>query len=250
LEKVQDCSMSFLEGICSCKSPQLAVLIDPGKSGPEHWKILLQQSVLPHFFMVGGSTGGQKETEFCTSFLKDNQSKPVVLFPGNETQITSHADAIFLLSLLSGRNPDLLIGKHIRAAEQLDALGIEIIPTAYLLVENGGSSSVQQVSQTTPIGRNDNKLALQTALAGQQLGMKLIYLEAGSGAPLPVPVPMIQNVKLRLRVPLIVGGGISSGKQCSEALAAGADIVVVGNALEKNPELLPALVNTVSRHEN
>lgn len=228
--------------------PRLVVLVDPGKTGLRQLHHLIHLS-LQHpvdYFFVGGSLANIDQFDQCVSSLKELQPAPVIIFPGNELQIHPAADALLLLSLISGRNPELLIGKHVHAAHTLLRSGLEIIPTGYLLVESGRLTSVAYMSHTLPIPRDKSDIAVATALAGQLLGLKLIYLEAGSGAEQPVPAEMIRAVKSRLSIPLIVGGGIDSESRLQAALEAGADLVVIGNALESQPELLAGFSALVS----
>lgn len=230
--------------------PMLAVLIDPGKLKQSDLYQLLEiaSRCAIDFFFVGGSTSRPESFTRTVTYLKDAQAKPVILFPGNELHISPDADALLLLSLLSGRNPELLIGKHVAAAPALIRSGLEIIPTGYLLVESGKLTSVAYMSHTMPLPREKNEIAVATALAGQLLGMQLIYLEAGSGAELPVPVEMIRAVKSQLSIPLIVGGGITTEQKFKNALEAGADLIVVGNVLEKHPEMLRVFSDCVLEH--
>jgi phosphoglycerol geranylgeranyltransferase len=230
--------------------PMLAVLIDPGKTDRAGMEALLQKasSCAVDFFFVGGSTSRPAEFAETVHLLKALQNVPVILFPGNELHISSEADGLLLLSLISGRNPELLIGKHVAAANALVRSGLEIIPTGYLLVESGRLTSVAYMSHTLPVPRDKSDIAVATALAGQLLGMQLIYLEAGSGAEWPVPAEMIKAVRARLDVPLIVGGGITTVEHFKTALTAGADLVVVGNALEKNPAFLSDLSDCLLEH--
>ena len=165
----------------------------------------------------------------------------MILFPGNNYQLCEEADALLLLSLISGRNPEYLIGQHVVAAPLIKESGIEAIPTGYLLIDGGKISTTSYITQTVPIPADKPDVAVATALAGEQLGLKLIYLEAGSGAANPVSAEMISAVKKNVSLPLIVGGGIRSGAQAEAACQAGADIIVVGNILEKAPELLMEL---------
>lgn len=218
----------------------MAVLIDPDKTRTPDWdKIILLSSLnRVDFFFVGGSVLAESKLAACIKYLKANTRIPVIIFPGNETHIHPDADAILLLSLISGRNSDLLIGKHVKAAFDLVDSAIEVIPTGYILIDGGKETAVSMVSQTTPIPADDWKEILSTAIAGQLLGLKLIYLEAGSGASRPVHKDIINQVKNYLKIPLIIGGGIDTEKKFSEAIEAGADIVVVGNIVEKNPLLI------------
>ncbi len=230
--------------------PMLAVLIDPGKMKRDALQELLRIAAqcAVDFFFVGGSTSRPDAFASTVSFLKEVQPKPVILFPGNELQISAEADALLLLSLISGRNPELLIGKHVAAAPALVRSGLEIIPTGYLLVESGKLTSVAYMSHTLPLPRDKNEIAVATALAGQLLGLQLMYLEAGSGAELPVPVEMIRAVRAALNVPLIVGGGITSKEKFKNALQAGADLLGVGNALEQHPSLLLEFSDCLLEH--
>lgn len=237
--------LTFIQQSKTIGRPLLAVLIDPGKVTSHRLNQLLgiAMETPPDLIFVGGSTSHASQVPPCVDTIKQSGLKcPVVLFPGHEAQFYSDADALLLLSLISGRNADLLIGKHVLAAQELHASGIEVIPTGYMLVESGKLTSVAYMSQTQPLPRENASLALSTALAGQMLGMKLIYLEAGSGAKWPVPPEMIHAVKSELQVPLIVGGGIDSPEKLGMAIYAGADLVVVGNALETDPGLLTQLM--------
>lgn len=233
--------LTFIEDACRQGRALLAVLVDPGKLSLNKLRHLLTvaESSPPDLFLVGGSTSEAVDVKSCVAEIRSMRPGiPVVIFPGNETQIDDQADALLLLSLISGRNPDLLIGKHVEAARKLKRSGLEIIPTGYILIESGKVTSVAYMSQTQPIPRDKSDIAAKTALSAELLGMKLVYLEAGSGAKWPVPPEMIHAVKLELDIPLIVGGGIDSMEKLSLALDAGANLVVVGNALEKDPELL------------
>lgn len=220
----------------------LAVLIDPDKQRVEalpEFVDLIHASVSTHIF-IGGSTVAPERTEQLVSVLKGLTSLPLVLFPGDVSQLTETADALLYLSLISGDNPEYLIGKHIKSAPQLRRSSLEIIPTGYVLIESGKESAVQRVTHTEPLKRNKERIA-DTAKAGELLGMQLIYLEAGSGALLPVPSEVIRFVKNDLKIPLIVGGGIRSKKQLDAAYEAGADLVVIGTAFEKDLSFFNAL---------
>jgi putative glycerol-1-phosphate prenyltransferase len=215
---------------------QLAVLIDPDKMVLEDVSIFmlkLNQSIATHVF-VGGSTVDDEATETLVIEIKKHTKLPVVLFPGDVSQITNEADALLFLSLISGTNPDYLIGKHITAVSKLRNSALEVIPTGYILIENGKQTSVEKVTKTKPLPRQNRQQIIDTAKAGELLGMQLIYLEAGSGALHPVPLELIQSIKQELSVPLIVGGGIRSKKQLEEAYNSGADLVVIGTAFEEN----------------
>ena len=173
--------------------------------------------------------------------IKKHSNLPVVLFPGDVSQVTDKADALLFLSLISGRNPDYLIGKHIEAVSKLKNTKLEIIPTGYVLIENGKETSVQRVTQTKPLKRNQLQFIVDTAKAGELLGMKIIYLEAGSGATHPITPEIISNVKKELGIPLIVGGGIRTKQQLQAAYNCGADLVVIGTAFEENDQFFKDL---------
>lgn len=221
------------------KCKQVALLVDPDK----HEEGLLQKTLQVanrfgiDFILIGGSLVSSP-VEPVIDLIKRNSSIPVLLFPGSLLQLSDHADGILLLSLVSGRNPDFLIGNHIIAAPLLRKSKLEIISTAYILVESGITTSVEYMSYTKPIPADKPDIVIATALASEMLGYKLIYLEAGSGAKSRVPDAVIKGVKQQVTVPLIVGGGIRSKEDAEDIYAAGADILVVGNAIEKNPELL------------
>jgi phosphoglycerol geranylgeranyltransferase len=221
------------------KQKQVALLVDPDKyeedSLAQTLKVANQHRI--DFILIGGSLISNP-IDPVIDLIKGNSSIPVVLFPGSLLQISDHADGILLLSLVSGRNPDFLIGNHIIAAPLLRKSNLEIISTAYILVESGVSTSVEYMSNTKPIPSDKPDIAIATALAAEMLGYKLIYLEAGSGAGSPVPETLIRGVKQQVTVPVIVGGGIRSKKDARAIYKAGADIIVIGNAIEKNPELL------------
>lgn len=216
--------------------PLLAVLIDPDKMKPEGLSGFLKKlntSVATHIF-VGGSTVDDEATEALVIEIKKHTSLPVILFPGDVTQITNKADALLFLSLISGTNPDYLISKHISAVSKLKNSDLEVIPTGYILIENGKQTSVEKVTKTKPLPRQNIQQIIDTAKAGELLGMKLIYLEAGSGALHPVPTEVIKSVSQELSIPLIVGGGIRTIKQLEDAYNSGANLVVIGTAFEEN----------------
>lgn len=218
----------------------LSVLIDPDKVNELHLDKICHNcnEAGVDFFFVGGSLLTNGDLASTVLGIKNRSTIPVVLFPGNHQQVDEHADAILLLSLISGRNPDLLIGQHVLAAQRLKSAEIEIMPTGYLLIDGGNMTTVQYVSGTAPIPVNRPEIAATTALAGEQLGMKLIFAEAGSGAKYPVSPEMIRAIRREINIPLIVGGGIRTPEKAEEAYKAGADIVVVGNQFETNPELI------------
>lgn len=223
---------------------KLAVLVDPDKipeSGAEH---LLKSKYLDNldYIFVGGSLLFNY-LEDTISHIKSNTSTPVIIFPGNAFQISSLADAFILLNLISGRNPDLLIGHHVMAAPKLHKLNIPVVSTGYMLFACGKITSVQYMSNTTPIPADKPDLAVATAMAGEMIGMKQLYLEAGSGADYPVPPGIVEAVSKTVNIPVIVGGGIRNRQQAIDAWQAGASLVVVGNATEKNPALIESLIS-------
>lgn len=214
----------------------LAVLIDPDKMkliNVSEFVSKVNQSIATHIF-VGGSIVEERKTEILISEIKKHTNLPVVIFPGDSTQISGNADALLFLSLISGRNPDYLIEKQIEAVSILRNIDIEVIATGYLLIENGKETSVQKVSKTKPLKNTNIQSIIDTSKAGEFLGMKLIYLEAGSGALNPVNKEIISRVKDDLGIPLIVGGGIKNKRQLRETYQSGADMVVIGTAFEKD----------------
>lgn len=218
---------------------QLAVLIDPGKTSQE-WllqTIINANTCKADCFFVGGSLINQLVDD-TIMFIKKHSSIPIVLFPGSLLQLSDKADAVLLLSLISGRNPDLLIGNHVLAAPYLRQSGIEVISTGYILIGSDRVSSVEYMSNTTPIPADKDEIVVATAMAGEMLGLKMLYLEAGSGANTKLKAELIQKVKNAISIPLIVGGGIRTKKDLNEAYLAGADMVVVGTAAEQNPDIL------------
>jgi phosphoglycerol geranylgeranyltransferase len=214
----------------------LAILIDPDKVSIESTSELTQkinQSPATHIFVGGSSFDGTHLDELIIE-LKSKIKLPILLFPGNPSQISKEADGILFLTLLSGRNPDFLIEHQINAVPILNKTNLEVISTGYILIESGNETAVERVSKTKPLDRNNHQYALQTAQAGEFIGNKLIYLEAGSGAALSVPQEMITLVSQNIKIPLIVGGGIRSKQEIENTFSSGADIVVIGTAFENN----------------
>ncbi len=236
----------------SAHRPLFAILIDPGKLSITAIRdlIILAEDCIVDFIFVGGSSCSLPVFNEMISFLKEEQNRPVIIFPGSEFQVSENADALLLLSLISGRNPDLLIGKHVEAAKRLFESGLEVIPTGYILIESGKPTTVEQVSETKSLPRTNPELTLSTALAGQLLGMQLIYLEAGSGAENHVPVETIELLSSKLNIPIIVGGGITDAEKLQHVIDAGADLVVVGNALEKDPQLLKQFSQVIQQYQS
>jgi phosphoglycerol geranylgeranyltransferase len=224
----------------------IAVLLDPDKlkdSARLDRMMELIQHAEVDFVFVGGSLMVEDNFETCLKQIKANSPVPVVLFPGSPAQVSPHADAILFLSLISGRNPELLIGHHVAAAPVLQKLQLEIIPTGYMLVDCGKPTTASYISQTLPIPWNKPEIAAVTALAGQMLGLQCMYLDGGSGAEKPVSEKMIRAVRESIKTPLIVGGGIRTEQEAMNAYNAGADLLVVGTAFEEEPELLFSLSN-------
>jgi len=219
---------------------QFAVLIDPDKysSGDVKKLALMASKTGVSFFFVGGSLLTNDILGETIKILKENSDIPVIIFPGDTMQINDNADGILLLSLISGRNPELLIGKHVIAAPYLKKSNLEILPTGYMLIDSGRTTTALYMSNSLPIPADKDEIAVSTAMAGEMLGLKLIYMDGGSGAMNPVPVSMISKVKANISVPLIVGGGIKTPEAAAERFNAGADIIVVGNAIEDSHSVL------------
>ncbi|WP_299764304.1 geranylgeranylglyceryl/heptaprenylglyceryl phosphate synthase [uncultured Dokdonia sp.] len=219
------------------KKQLLAILIDPDKFVAEYAfaKAYLEKvpSQTTHF-LVGGSTDASQNIEAVVRIIKKLTTVPVILFPGDYTQITSEADGILFLSLLSGRNPEYLIGQQVKGASHIQKSHLEVIPTGYILIDGGKETAVQRVSGTLPISQKEIDTIVHTALAGQYLGKKCIYLEAGSGAQYPVSTTIIKAVREAIDIPLLVGGGIRSQKAMQDAYDAGATMVVIGTAFEED----------------
>jgi phosphoglycerol geranylgeranyltransferase len=209
------------------------VLLDPDDFSPARGAVIAEKAMEAgaHALLVGGSLMHTNHFGQFVDRIKKKVSIPVILFPGDSTQLSPHADAILFLSLISGRNPVNLIGEHVKAAPLIKECGIEPIPTAYMLIESGAVTSVEFMSNTRPLPRNKPMIAAAHALAAQYMGMDMVYLEAGSGAPETVPDAMIQLVRSYVDIPIIVGGGIRDAQTALAKLDAGADIIVTGNLL-------------------
>ncbi len=238
--------MSVYQRVFQTKNRSFAVLIDPDKTDPLQAESTLNTinsiNEISAIF-VGGSLVTDGSTQQLIQYIRKNTSKPVVLFPGNVNQVCE-ADAILFLSLISGRNPEYLIGQHISGAPLIKKLGLEAIPTGYILV--GQPSSTTYVSNTTPIPNNKPDLAVATALAGEMLGHSLVYMDAGSGASNPISEEMIYKVSQGVQIPLIIGGGIRTYEDAKKALIAGAHCIVVGNAAESDSSILYEIASAVS----
>jgi phosphoglycerol geranylgeranyltransferase len=218
------------------KKKLLAILIDPEKIDLEQLIVLIEkinQSPATHIF-IGGSLVENNIIDQLIIEIKQKSKLPIVLFPGNPSQISGHADAILFLTLISGRNPDYLIDYQVKAVSILEKTTLEIISTGYILIESGSITAVEKVSKTKPLSLNNPDLIVQTAQAGAWIGNKLIYLESGSGAKNKVPTEIIGLVSKKIQIPLIVGGGIKNLKEINDAYLAGADLVVIGTAFEND----------------
>lgn len=240
--------MSVYETILSKgKGKQFAVLVDPDKFNQAGLEsvITTANDCQVDLIFVGGSLLTFDHLNETLESIKENTTIPVVLFPGSLMQINEKADAVLLLSLISGRNADLLIGKHVIAAPYLKSSKLEILPTGYMLIESGPLTTAQYISNTIPIPRQKDDIAVCTAIAGEMLGLKLIYMDAGSGAEIPISGSMIRQVKENISVPLIIGGGIRTAEQAIVSCKAGADIIVVGNAIEKDHSCIKEIADAV-----
>jgi phosphoglycerol geranylgeranyltransferase len=217
-----------------------AVLIDPDKVDHAALDELMSLSAAAKvdYFLVGGSLVISNHLDEVVQHIKKNCSIPVILFPGSPSQISRHADALLYLSLISGRNPELLIGQHVVSAPAVKLSGLEIMPTGYMVVDGGAPTTVSYISNASPIPHDKNEIAMCTAMAGEMLGMKLIYMDSGSGARRPITEAMIESVAKNISVPLIIGGGIVEPEKAYRNCKSGADVIIVGNAIEKDPSLI------------
>ena len=239
--------MNIYNRLSDTSKKKFVVLIDPDKPSDNEIIDIVEKSkkVGVDFFFVGGSLLTTDSLDNCIKLIKGHCDIPVLIFPGNSLQISKWCDGFLLLSLISGRNSEMLIGRHVIAAPYLKLYGNEIIPTGYMLIDGGKPTSVSYMSNTTPIPHDKDDIAMCTALAGEMLGLKLIYMDAGSGATDPISAEMICKVKYTIEVPLIVGGGINTPEKAAIAAKAGADIIVVGNALEKSIDRLQEFADAV-----
>lgn len=224
-----------------------AVLIDPDKVDDRKMQQLIELSVAAKvdYFLVGGSLIISNYLDECVQFIKRNCSIPVVIFPGSSTQVSKYADALLYLSLISGRNPELLIGQHVVSAPAIKQSGLEIMSTGYIVIDGGAPTTVSYISNATPVPADKDEIAMCTAMAGEMLGMKLIYMDSGSGAKRPITESMIQKVAGCIEVPLIIGGGITDPEKAYLNCKAGANVIVVGNAIEKDASLIMEMAAAV-----
>lgn len=229
-----------------------AVLIDPDKVTVEKIDelIALATEARVDYFLVGGSLVVTNRLDEVVQQIKNNCDIPVILFPGSPSQITSYADALLYLSLISGRNAELLIGQHVISAPFVKQSRLEIISTGYMVIDGGAPTTVSYISNAAPIPADKNEIAMCTAMAGEMLGMKLIYMDAGSGAKRPITESMIEKVAQVIEVPLVIGGGITEPEKAYLNCKAGADVIVIGNAIEKDASLIKemsAAIHSVAR---
>lgn len=223
------------------------VLIDPDKVDASAIDKLVSLSVEAgvDYFFVGGSLVISNHLDYCIQLIKASCSIPVILFPGAPSQVSKYADALLYLSLISGRNPELLIGQHVISAPFVRQSGLEIIPTGYMVIDGGAPTTVSYISNASPIPSDKNEIAMCTAMAGEMLGMKVIFMDSGSGAKRPVNETMIEKVALHIEAPIIVGGGITDPEKAYRNCKAGADIIVVGNAIEKDASLIKEMSDAI-----
>ncbi len=226
---------------------KFVVLIDPDKVLLGNMDKVLENAVNAgvDYFFIGGSLIVNNQLDQCLLSIREKCHIPMILFPGSSLQLSWKADAILFLSLISGRNPDLLIGNHVIAAPYLKLSPLEVIPTGYMLIEGGAETSVLYMSNTRPIPTYKDDIAVCTAMAGEMLGLRLMYMDAGSGATQPIKKDIIESVSGAVSVPLIIGGGIRTPEKAAENVKAGADVIVVGNAIEKEPNLIIEMAQAV-----
>lgn len=224
-----------------------AVLIDPDKVNDSSMETLVERCVDAQvdYLLVGGSLVISNYLDDCVQLIKRNCDIPVILFPGSPSQVSRYADALLYLSLISGRNADLLIGQHVVSAPVVRQSGLEVMPTGYMVIDGGAPTTVSYISNATPIPADKNEIAMCTAMAGEMLGMKLIYMDAGSGARRAISEEMIAKVAGCITAPLIIGGGITEPEKAYLNCRAGADVIVVGNAIEKDPMLIKEMAAAV-----
>ena len=226
-----------------------AVLIDPDKVNDSNMEQLIELATdaKVDYFFVGGSLVISDYLDECIQLIKSRCDIPVILFPGSPSQVSKYADSLLYLSLISGRNPELLIGQHVVSAPVVKKSGLEIMPTGYMVIDGGAPTTVSYISNASPLPSDKNEIAMCTAMAGEMLGMKLIYMDAGSGAKKAINENMIAKVAAVIDVPLIIGGGITTPEKAYLNCKAGADVIVVGNAIEKDASLIKEIAAAVHR---
>lgn len=233
-------SSRHIQRLFASKKGQIAILVDPEKSNDEKKLLqLIEKSEFAgvNYFFVGGSTVTHEDFIHVVRFVKEHTSIPVIIFPGASHQICQDADALLYLSLISGRNPDYLIGHHVQSAHEVFDMNIEVIPTAYILIDGGNKSSVAYVSQTTPIPNDQLSIIVNTAKAGILQGKQLLYLDAGSGAKQTIRPETIRALN-KLNKPIIVGGGVKNKEKIQDFASAGANVIVIGNKIEADIDFL------------
>jgi len=226
---------------------KFVVLIDPDKVRLDNMQKVLEMTVEAKvdYFFIGGSLIVNNMLDHCLESIREQCHIPMILFPGNSFQLSYRADAILFLSLISGRNAELLIGNHVIAAPYLKLSPLEVLSTGYMLVDGGKPTTVSYMSNTNPIPATKDDIAVCTAMAGEMLGLKLMYMDAGSGAKNPISESMIESVSGAISCPLIIGGGIRTPEKALANVKAGADVIVVGNAIEKDPNLVLEIAEAV-----
>jgi phosphoglycerol geranylgeranyltransferase len=232
--------LAQLRSLKSQNKSGFAVLADPDKIAPADMQYLgrLCNDARVDYLLMGGSLLMAHQMELCIQRFKSESDIPVILFPGSPAQVTPYADGLLYLSLLSGRNAELLIGQHVTSAPAVKASGLEVISTGYILIDGGVQTTVSYISNAMPIPADKPEIALCTAWAGEMQGKHIIYLDAGSGARRPISEEMIRKVSSHIDIPLFVGGGILTPEKVYENCKAGANIIVVGNAIERDPLLI------------
>lgn len=240
---------SLIKNNTSNNKKQFAVLIDPDSYEGNNLKEFAKRinASAADYVFVGGSLVNKNNIDECIANIKEYCDKPVILFPGTPLQISRNADAILFLSLISSRNPELLIGHHVVSAPILKSYNIEVMPTGYMLIDGGKPTAVSYMSNSFPIPSDKHNIAVCTSMAGEMLGLKLIFMDAGSGAKTPISNAMITKVKKNIGIPLIIGGGITTADSVCDKFNAGADIVVIGNAFEKNNNLIDEITNKLEK---
>jgi len=236
--------------LCQRKSvgqKSFGLLIDPDKVDDEKMDRLVSLSIEAKvdYFLIGGSLVISDYLDNCITQIKKRCTIPTLLFPGSASQVTPLADGLLYLSLISGRNPDLLIGQHVVSATTVKKSGLEIMSTGYMVVDGGAPTTVSYISNATPLPADKDDIAMCTAMAGEMLGMKLIYMDAGSGAKRPITEAMIERVAQNISVPLIIGGGITHPEKAYLNCKAGADMIIIGNAIEKDPSLITEMASAI-----
>ncbi len=226
---------------------KFAVLIDPDQLRMNNLDKILNLAIEAKvdYFFIGGSLIVNSVLDDCLSHIAKACDIPKILFPGNSLQLSYRADAILFLSLISGRNAELLIGRHVNTAPYIKLSPLEVMSTGYMLIDGGITTTVSYISNTTPIPAAKDDIALCTAMAGEMLGLKLIYMDAGSGAKNPISTSMIESVGGGIQIPLIVGGGIRTPEKAKANIEAGADVIVVGNAIEKDPSIIKEIADAI-----